>query len=197
MAERKRNFDDETLRKHLEEQRQKTRQNDNKSPSLVSLVESDGNTIFKPVTFISIIGTIIFAIVTSVTQIINFNNTFSEMEQTLVQNSEQVIKIQGEILSIKNDVRDQLLNTADSSIENINQIVDRLVDLERRVDEELRFTAERITQNNNVLIVDVVEIKDELKSIRDRIRNQSDSLRTLETQIRVLEIRYERITENS
>ena len=196
MADRKKNFDDETLRKHLEEQRVNSR-NENSSPSLVSLVESDNNAVFKPVTFISIIGTVIFAIVTSVTQIINFNNTFGEMEKTINHNVEQVAELRNELNDLRNELRDRLSNNTSASTENIERIINRMVELERKVNSDMQIITNRLDSNSNTINSEVVDIKTELTRIRDRLRTSSDSIRQLETQIRVLEIRYERINENS
>jgi len=196
MADRKKNFDDETLRQHLEEQRVNNR-TENSSPSLVSLVEGDNNAVFKPVTFISIIGTVIFAIVTSVTQIINFNNTFGEMEKTINHNVEQVAEMRNELNEISEELRNILSSNTAASSENIERIINRMVELERKVDSDMRIVTNRIDTNSNSINTEVSEIKDELMRIRDRIREDSNSIRSLETQIRVLEIRYERITENS
>lgn len=197
MADRKKNYDDETLRRHLEEQRVQSRRDDNKSPSLVSLVEGDNNAVFKPITFLSIMGTVIFAIVATVTQIINFNNTFGEMEKTISRNVEQVVEMRDELDELKNNIRSQLLNTTNESANSIDTVVNRIVELERKVDDELRFTGSRIDHNNSIIDAEVIDIKDELRAIRNRIGTQADGIRTLETQIRVLEIRYERLSENS
>lgn len=196
MADRKKNFDDETLRKHLEEQRVNNR-TENSSPSLVSLVEGDNNAVFKPVTFISIIGTVIFAIVTTVTQIINFNNTFGDMERNINSNVEQVSELRDEIDELRTLLRNSLSSTTAASSENIERIINRMVDLERKVNNDMQIVTGRIDNNSNTINRNVVEIKDELMRIRDRLRSSSDDVRGLETQIRVLEIRYERIMENS
>ncbi len=196
MADRKKNFDDDTLRRHLEEQRVNNR-TENSSPSLVSLVEGDNNAVFKPVTFISIIGTVIFAIVTSVTQIINFNNTFGEMEKTINHNVTQMAEMRNELNEIREELRNSLSNNTTASSENIERIINRMVELERKVDSDMRIITNRIDTNSNTINTDIVEIKDELMRIRDRIREDGNSIRSLETQIRILEIRYERIIENS
>lgn len=196
MADRKKNFDDEMLRQHLEEQRANNRTNEN-SPSLVSLVEGDNNAIFKPITFISIIGTVIFAIVTSVTQIINFNNTFGEMEKTINTNAAQVVEMRSEIDELRNDLRQQLSSNTTASSENIERIVNRLVNLERKVDSEMRVSINTIDQNTNTISSEVIDIKEELRSMRQRLRDNDSTIGGLETQLRVLEIRYERIVGNS
>lgn len=195
MTDRKKNFDDETLRAHLESKRYEKTSHES-SPSLVSLVEGDNNTVFKPVTFLSIIGTVIFAIVTTVTQIINFNNTFSEMEATIDRNVAQVIDVRDELNDVRESIRNKLATSDDSSMQMVEDIANRVSGLERKINEELRFTTNEI--KNNKLFIDrsMEELKDDLRELKSTVRDKEKTINKFETKLRVLEIRYERITEN-
>lgn len=190
MTDRRRNFDDEALRRHLEQERE--RDQSPSSPSLVSLVESDGNTVFKPITFFGIIGTIIVAIVTSVTQIINFNNAYTELEESVKRNGENIIEIRNQSDDLKNDLRQQIIQRERVNIEKVENILNRLVELEQEVDSNLRNYIDNTRSEVAVLDTTLVEIKQRFENVITRVRNNELTLKELESEIRVLEIRYER-----
>lgn len=190
MTDRRRNFDDEVLRRHLEQERERD-QSGQSSPSLVSLVESDGNTVFKPITFFGIIGTIIVAIVTSVTQIINFNNAYTELEESVKRNGENIIEIRNQSDDLKNDLRQQIIQRERVNVEKVEDILNRLVKLEQEVDSNLRNYIDNTRNEVAVLDSTLIEIKQRFESIITRVRNNELTLKELESEIRVLEIRYE------
>lgn len=195
MADRKKNFDDDALRRHLEQQREQEQNGDKSSPSLVSLVEGDSNTVFKPITFFSIIGTIIIAIVTSVTQVVNFNNSFQEMEENIRSNTASVSDISEQINIVKRDLRTQIINSNDANTNLVDELVERLTDLEDKVNNELRFTTSSIENRTIQINEDIVELKDNIRDVNARIRAEELDIKEVESQLRILEIRYEQLSK--
>lgn len=195
MADRKKNFDDDALRRHLEQQREHEQNGDKSSPSLVSLVEGDSNTVFKPITFFSIIGTIIIAIVTSVTQVVNFNNSFQEMEDNITANTESISDISEQINIVKRDLRTQIINSNDANTNLVDEIVERLTELENKVNNDLRYTTRDIENRTIQINEDIVELQDNIRDVNARIRAEELDIKEVESQLRILEIRYEQLSK--
>lgn len=190
MADKKRNFDDDALRRHLEQQREEEH-GETSSPSLVSLVEGDNNAVFKPITFLGIIGTIIVAIVTTVTQVINFNNSYQEMEENIINNTETIVGIRDQLDIIRNELRQQIVNNNQNSTVAVDNLAERLYNLENHVDNKITNGINKTNRNVRGITQDVIEIKDRLIDLTKRIRQEEITTKELESELRVLEIRYE------